>query len=478
MPYIGKSPSGTGVRTRFLYTATASQTTFSGADTQNLTLSYSDSNFIDVHQNGVLLKIVDDYTATSGTSVVLGIGATADDVIEITVYDIFSVANHVKKSGDNMTGPLTITTEDNLSVLTLTSTDADASQGPTLDLFRNSASPATNDTTGKITFTNQNDAGESVTYGFIDSQIATVTDGSEQGRVRIITRTAGNLINRLNIEGNETVINDGSANVDFRVESNNDQNMIFVDGSEDKVGIGTSSPSEILHLDSGGATTTIQIDSDTESSITFNDHGGSAKQYKIGTNITDNNGQFEIRDVTAGVSRMRINSDGTINIGTTSGSTINSSSFGIFFNSDGQIKAARNIGATSNAHRFFGNAGQCDIKGDGDIENTNGRISSVSDERFKENIVDASSQWNDIKKVKVRNYNFKEEKGWGTHKQIGVVAQELETSGMTGGLVKTNDDGYKSVATSILYMKAVKALQEAMARIETLEAKVTALESK
>ena len=65
MPYIAKSPSGLGVRTRFLYTATASQTTFSGADTQNLTLSYSDSNFIDVYQNGVLLKIVDDYTATS-----------------------------------------------------------------------------------------------------------------------------------------------------------------------------------------------------------------------------------------------------------------------------------------------------------------------------------------------------------------------------------------------------------------------------
>ena len=112
MPYIGKSPSGLGVRTRFLYTATASQTTFSGADTQNLTLSYSDSNFIDVHQNGVLLKIVDDYTATSGTSVVLGTGATADDVIEITVYDIFTVANHVKKSGDVMTGLLEITRSD------------------------------------------------------------------------------------------------------------------------------------------------------------------------------------------------------------------------------------------------------------------------------------------------------------------------------------------------------------------------------
>ena len=115
MPYLGKSPSQ-GVRTRYLYTATANQTTFSGADTQNLTLTYSDSNFIDVHQNGVLLKVVDDYTATSGTSVVLGTGATADDVVEIIVYDVFSVGNfynrtdsdsrYLNVAGDTMTGSL------------------------------------------------------------------------------------------------------------------------------------------------------------------------------------------------------------------------------------------------------------------------------------------------------------------------------------------------------------------------------------
>ena len=93
MAYIGTSPTQ-AVRTRFLYTATASQTTFSGADTQNLTLRYSDANFVDVYQNGVLLKGGGaDYTATTTTSVVLATGATADDVIEIIVYDVFAVAN-------------------------------------------------------------------------------------------------------------------------------------------------------------------------------------------------------------------------------------------------------------------------------------------------------------------------------------------------------------------------------------------------
>ena len=98
MPYLGKSPSF-GVRQRYQYTATASQTTFSGTDTANLTLNYTDNNFVDVYQNGVLLKGGgNDYTATSGTSVVLATGATADDVIEIIVYDAFSAANFYSRT--------------------------------------------------------------------------------------------------------------------------------------------------------------------------------------------------------------------------------------------------------------------------------------------------------------------------------------------------------------------------------------------
>ena len=94
---------------------------------------------------------------------------------------------------------------------------------------------------------------------------------------------------------------------------------------------------------------------------------------------------------------------------------------------------------------------------------------------MKENIVDANSQWNDIKNIKVRNYNFKASTGQQTHTQIGVIAQELES--VSPKLVRESEDGVKTVSYSILYMKAVKALQEAQARIETLEAKVAALEA-
>ena len=98
MPYIGKRPSA-GVRQRYQYTATAGQTTFSGTDLGNLTLTYTDNNFVDVFQNGVLLKGGGtDYTATSGTSVVLATGASVSDVIEIIVYDVFSVGNFYNRT--------------------------------------------------------------------------------------------------------------------------------------------------------------------------------------------------------------------------------------------------------------------------------------------------------------------------------------------------------------------------------------------
>ena len=115
----------------------------------------------------------------------------------------------------------------------------------------------------------------------------------------------------------------------------------------------------------------------------------------------------------------------------------------------------------------------------GNIQNTNNSYGSLSDSKLKENIVDANSQWDDIKGIRVRNYNFIEGQ---THTQLGVVAQEVET--VSPGLVyetpDVDDEGNdlgtvtKSVNYSVLYMKAVKALQEAQTRIEALETQNTA----
>jgi hypothetical protein len=143
------------------------------------------------------------------------------------------------------------------------------------------------------------------------------------------------------------------------------------------------------------------------------------------------------------------------------------------------------------------------IYADGDIKNHDNSYGQVSDERIKQNIKDANSQWDDIKALKVRNFERKDDVaayGEGKKVQIGLIAQECEA--VSPGLVKEsepmaedikmssefgtlNEDGtiktttgekVKGISYSVLYMKAIKALQEAMARIETLETKVKALE--
>jgi len=116
MPYIGNQP-GTGVRNRFIYTATASQTTFSGADDNGKTLKYADSDFVDVYLNGICLVPVTDYTSTSKTSVVLTQAASLNDTLEVIAYDIATIADTVSKA-DGGTFEANVTFADGADILT------------------------------------------------------------------------------------------------------------------------------------------------------------------------------------------------------------------------------------------------------------------------------------------------------------------------------------------------------------------------
>ena len=124
---------------------------------------------------------------------------------------------------------------------------------------------------------------------------------------------------------------------------------------------------------------------------------------------------------------------------------------------------------------------RCYIWSDGDLANHDGVYGTISDERLKQDITDASSQWNDLKAVRFRKYRMKTDVAADANApyQLGVIAQELAQT--SPGLVDEhpNDDGTttKTVKSSILLMKAAVALQEAMTRIETLEQRVMALEA-
>jgi len=126
------------------------------------------------------------------------------------------------------------------------------------------------------------------------------------------------------------------------------------------------------------------------------------------------------------------------------------------------------------------------IEYDGSIYTADTTIHSTSDRRLKENIVDANSQWDDIKALQFKNFNWRD-KNRGDKKLLGLIADEVEpiSPGLVGRDAQRKEDieagipdpEYKTVIYSIVWMKAVKALQEAMVKIETLEAKVKALEA-
>ena len=503
MPYIGKSPSGTGVRTRYLYTATASQTTFSGADTQNLTLSYTSSTFIDVHQNGVLLKVVDDYTATSGSSIVLATGATADDVIEITVFDIFTVANHIKKDGDVMTGLLEITRSDTNAQLRLTTTDASATEGPVLELFRNSDTPADSDDLGVIRFIGRNNhiSGEEEIYAKIKAETRDITDATEDGYLEFRIQVDSTLRNMLEIGSSEIVINEESVDVDFRVESDGNTHMLLVDAGNNHVNIGTSTDrGGVLNVESTDTNDTLVLtstdsgsdngpilklerissspaDSDVVGKVKFhaqNDAGESVEVGNIDMRLSSSSGVADgaessrmiIRTIKDGSlnSRIDIQADETcFNEGSQDVNfRIESNGVSNIFNVDAgndSVRIGNNnipdvattrvvINGSSTVRaldidrpsstgsqdmvRFYSNVGGTNtnvatIEANGDFLSATNSYGSLSDERFKQDIVDSGSQWDDVKQMRVRKYrrkNMVATEGDNAPVEIGVIAQE------------------------------------------------------
>jgi len=398
----------------------------------NSILTITDDSLTIGDASAVDTKIVFDGNAQD---FYIGLDDSADDLLiglgsTVGTTPIISVDENKDVSIPD--GGLTITTSDNTDTLTLVSTDADEYSGPNLRLYRNSANPADNDLLAYIDFDGRNDNSQDVTYTQIKNLIKDASDGTEDAQFDITTMQAGASRSRFRTNNTETVLNDDSADIDFRVESDGDDYMLFVDAGSNEVGIGCN-PSFSFHHAATANNIIALHHNEASSGNVF------GLQIDFSSTVDDNTSYF--------------------------------------------FRCVGNDRATVRAV----------IYSDGDIQNADNSYGSTSDERIKEQIKDANSQWDDIKALKIKNYKLKEDvadKGdsddlW----RLGVIAQDLETAGMNG-LVKpevkldadspevVNGKGnvgdirdYKGVKYSILYMKAVKALQECMARIEALESK-------
>jgi hypothetical protein len=188
----------------------------------------------------------------------------------------------------------------------------------------------------------------------------------------------------------------------------------------------------------------------------------------------------------SGSERMRIDSSGNVLVGTTSqnlgGRLFNVKTSGDVAGSfyratsatNAEVFETRSDVSSTNVQKFA-------IYGNGDVKNTTGSYASFSDQRIKENIVDATPKLDDLLKVRIVNYNLIEDSD--KLKMIGVIAQELET--VFPNLVDENLDGVKAVKYSIFIPMLIKSIQELKAindtqaeTINALTARIVALENR
>jgi len=435
-----------------------------------------------------------------------------------------------------------------------------------------------------------------------------------------VSGTTGTFTSDVSIDGGSFVFNESSADKDFRVESNGESHMLFVDGGNDAVILGHSAKVDGInddnegvkgsggHLQLHGATPCIDVFS---YSTTNGTHGGinfmKSRNNTVGSNTVITTGDvigsiafggFDGADYasimgkidfqaggsgmaendTAGEmvfyttpdgsggsgsnERMRIESDGTVRItsqdlkvgqGSTADAKVqfdaNSDwTIGIDASDGGYLKVSNgeevhsapkmvfkgggliehlasrngNLNYFQNSHssdpyglsiafdqaspdnntNYFlrmsdGTQARATIWSDGDVATSDAGTLS-SDEKLKNTITDATDKWDDVKKLKVRNFYWNEDyhPKKKDKKMIGFIAQEFETvfPGLVKGYKDTIDkevedeNGFKSIeavetGTTTKHIKEgklipilTKALQEAMTRIETLEAKVKTLE--
>ena len=204
---------------------------------------------------------------------------------------------------------VTITTADNTDTLTLTSTDADAAVGPNLKLYRNSGSPADNDSLGQIFFVGRNDNSQDFTAFQMNAYSTDVSDGTEDGTFRMYAMQAGSQHIVMQITPTETVFNDGSVDQDFRVESNGNANMLFVDGGNDRVHINGSTGTRELNV--SGDNTRLLLYSTNNSTGAGQLQFGDADNEQIGRIMYEHDGN-QMTFHTNNAEQVRIHSNGVL----------------------------------------------------------------------------------------------------------------------------------------------------------------------
>ena len=187
--------------------------------------------------NGASDKLILDADADTTIS------ADTDDQIDFKAggTDVFQLTGTTATLNVPFNDGVEITTADTSDTLTLTSTEAGADNAPILKMYRNSSSPADSDYVGLIKYVMRNDNSQDFIAAQHYGYNVDVSDGTEDGGFAIDVMKAGTVRSILTATGAEVVFNNGSQDIDFRVESDGNANMVKVDAGSDFVMIGGGS---------------------------------------------------------------------------------------------------------------------------------------------------------------------------------------------------------------------------------------------
>ena len=223
--------------------------------------------------------------------------------ISALTFDMSAEGAATFNSTVTSTASTTITVADNSDNLTLVSTDGDSNSGPNLRLYRNSSSPADGDILGQIDFEGRNDNSQDVVYARIRAVAEDVSDGTEDARLIMEKVVGGSTTEVMRSIGSETVFNDGSIDLDFRVESNGNTHALFVDGGNNEVSIGNSNPNAfntqarnlVVGTGSGANGITIYSGNDSSGNIFFADGTSGDDPTRGGVNYNHSSNELSLR---------------------------------------------------------------------------------------------------------------------------------------------------------------------------------------